>query len=457
MTIDIGSRLELFLDARLLEEISSGLTFIQHRPRPENVVITDDKPWEYTINYFSAMRAADGGYRMYYRGINNSRHEMLDRKNAPNCMAVSADGIHWEKPELHMFEFENSSANNIIIGGDWELIPPTEKFKGRLPAGIFWQDSVAPFIDPGAPPESRYRSLLRGTVRGNSELGMFPGVSPDGIQWTVLTDEPIITHGRFDSQNLAVYDSCRKRYAAFIRDTHGIVGREDEECWNGGVCRDVRVCFSEDFIHWSDPVYLKYQDERKIQLYTNAVIPYERAPHIMLGFPTVYMPQGEGKEGQTEPILMFSHDGGESWRRMDLPLIPRDAPSERDGNRSNYMAHGLLFPNDREMYAYATEGYYDGPSRRLRRFVWRTDGFVSLKGSGHAMTRLLRCDGNRLILNYRGALRVTLTDETGETLCRREFQGDETAAVMELDSLRFPCRLHFDLADGEIFSFRFSS
>lgn len=454
--IDIGDRLELFLDDTLLEEVGGELEFAQHRPRPENVVITDDKPWEHTINYFSVMRALDGSCRMYYRGINNSRREVLDRKSSPNCMAVSSDGVHWEKPELHMFRYEGSSANNIIIGGDWEIIPPTENFRGRLTPGIFWMDSIVPFIDPAAPPESRYRSLLRGTVRGNNELGMFPGVSPDGIQWTVLTDEPVITRGRFDSQNLAVYDQCRKRYAAFVRDTHGLVGRKDDECWHGDICRDVRVSFSDDFLHWSDPVYLKYHDDRKIQLYTNAIIPYERAPHIMLGFPTVYMPQGEGKEGQTEPIFMYSRNGGESWRRTELPLIPRDTPSERDGNRSNYMAHGLLPVNEREMYAYATEGYYDGPSRRLRRFVWRTDGFVSLKGAGRAVTVPLKVEGDKLILNYRGSIRATLAGETGETLCSREFTGDETNAVMELGREQFPCRLHFELMDGEIFSFRFS-
>ena len=52
------------------------------------------------------------------------------------------------------------------------------------------------------------------------------------------------------------------------------------------------------------------------------------------------------------------------------------------------MAWGLLqLPgNDRELSVYATEAYYAGPGSRVRRFTFRTDGFVSVHaaGGGHA-------------------------------------------------------------------------
>ena len=51
------------------------------------------------------------------------------------------------------------------------------------------------------------------------------------------------------------------------------------------------------------------------------------------------------------------------------------------GNRSNYMAHGLvsLPGNDREWSVYATEARGEGPDTRLRRFTYRVDGFVSVR------------------------------------------------------------------------------
>lgn len=56
----------------------------------------------------------------------------------------------------------------------------------------------------------------------------------------------------------------------------------------------------------------------------------------------------------------------------------------RFGNRSNYVAWGgLSLPGqDRELSVYGTEAYYVGPASRLRRFVYRTDGFVFILRSG---------------------------------------------------------------------------
>ena len=102
--------------------------------------------------------------------------------------------------------------------------------------------------------------------------------------------------------------------------------------------------------------------------------PYFRAPHLLLGFPTRFQPKNE----QVEPVLMTSRDG-RHFRRWPEPLIPITAPEDRDGNRSNYMTWGLLELPGREgeLSVYGTEAYYAGPGSRVRRFTFRTDGFVS--------------------------------------------------------------------------------
>jgi len=113
---------------------------------------------------------------------------------------------------------------------------------------------------------------------------------------------------------------------------------------------------------------------------------------------------------------MTSRDGGSSFLRHGEALIPNEAPQERDGNRGNYMAQGLIRGNEREYFVYATEGYgYEEsdapaawkktgtPTRRLRRFVYRVDGFVSLRSGlqgGAIVTKPFTFQGNQLVLNY---------------------------------------------------------
>ena len=89
---------------------------------------------------------------------------------------------------------------------------------------------------------------------------------------------------------------------------------------------------------------------------------------------------------------MVSRDG-QTFRRYAEAVIPPTAPEARDGNRSNYMAWGLVqLPGQRDEWSvYAKEAYYKGPGSRIRRFAYRADGLVALStvsnvdnGSGEA-------------------------------------------------------------------------
>src|SRR6185503_6139886 len=105
-------------------------------------------------------------------------------------------------------------------------------------------------------------------------------------------------------------------------------------------------------------------------------------------------------------------------------IKPTD-PEERDGNRSNYMAWGIVQlpgqPN--EWSVYAKEAYYKGPASRIRRFVYRADGLVALStrsepgSKGEAITRPFTFRGETLVLNYRtgagGSIRIELQDAEG--------------------------------------------
>jgi len=238
--------------------------------------------------------------------------------------------------------------------------------------------------------------------------------------------------------------------------------------------RDIMTATSKDFLAWSAPVFLDYPGAPKEHLYTNAVRAYERAPHLLLGFPTRFLPQ---RGQQVEPTFMTSRDG-RSFRRWTEALIPVTAPQDRDGNRSNYMAWGLVrLPGaDKEYSVYATEAYYRGPAGRLRRFTYRIDGFVSLAGGaagGELLTRPLRFQGSRLLLNYAagadGQLRVEIQDPAGEPIdglrladcpaLRSDSVEQAVAWKGGSDVGRLagkPIRLRIELRSADLFSLRFS-
>ncbi|MCA9120930.1 MAG: hypothetical protein H6822_31450 [Planctomycetaceae bacterium] len=438
--IEIGSRLELFVDDYLIEVLDGDATLVLQRPEPQEVVLVTDKPWEgNTSAYYTIFR--DGElYRAYYRGSHWDVEAMKATHPEVVCYAESTDGIHWTKPELGLFEFEGSKQNNIVWNG-------------------IGTHCFAAFKDtnPDCSEDARYKGIARGRPTGKKGLYVFK--SPDGIHWTRIEDEPVITNGYFDSQNLAFWDTYAKTY------------REYHRTFVEGV-RAIMTGTSSDYVTWTEPVLLDYGDAPNQHLYTNAVQPYDRAPHILLGFPTRYLPE----EGQrVEPTFMASRDGI-SFKRWLEPIIPEDAPEDRSGNRSNYMTWGLvqLPGKEREYSVYATEAYYTGPDSRVRRFTYRVDGFVSLRGEsegGSLVTKPLVFEGSELRLNFvasdRGDVRVELQDANGVVIegfavsdCV-PLRGDSIDEVVtwrgrDVSTLAGTAvRVRFEVKNSDVYSFRF--
>ena len=434
---DIHSRLELFVEDSLIEKVSPPATLHQHQPTPREVVLVTDAPWEgNTSACFTVFRDNDI-YRMYYRAAHSVESPTQTRHPDFSCYAESKDGIHWRKPRLGLFEFQGSTDNNIIWKGG-----ATENF--------------TPFKDPNpdCTPDAPYKAF-----GGFGEGGIFAFKSIDGVRWSLMTDKPVITDGAFDSQNLAFWDPVDKLYRDFHRKPRNHH-------------RDIMTCTSKDFLTWTDPVFLEYPGAPQKHLYTNGVRAYLHAPHILLGFPARYQP----KNSQVEPILMASRDR-HTFKRWPRALIPITAPKDRDGNRSNYMANALvqLGENDRELSVYASEAYAQGPDSRLRRFTFRTDGFVSVRSGdkpGELLTKPVNFVGSRLEVNFvtrdGGKVRVELQNADGSAIegytladCK-PLRGDEIRNTVSWKSgsavgslAGEPVRLRFELKNADVFSYRF--
>ncbi len=448
--LDLGDRRELFVDDHLIDS-SEGVALTLHPPEAREVVLVCDAPWEGNTSAYFTLIEDDGLFRCYYRG---SHYDEVAKKGThveTTCYAESRDGIVWTKPKLGLVEFEGSKENNVLLAG----------------AGCH---NFTPFLDtrPDCPPESRYKALAgtgdNGTRKKRPSLQAWH--SPDGLRWTRMREEPVISEGAFDSKNLAFYDAARGEYRAYWRYFTG--GYTDERGWKPSGVRAIRTAVSKDFLEWTGQADLAYGEAPPEQLYTNAIRPYPRAPHLFVGFPTRY----EAKQQQVEPILMTSRDAVNFRRWDEAPLIPITAPEDRDGNRSNYMANGMLRLPGREgeLSVYATEAYYAGPGSRLRRFAFRLDGFASAtaKGRGVILTKPLTFSGSTLSLNLvsRGESRIELVDADGQAI--PGFALADCAPVSG-DHLDQPVswkggslaplagrtvRLRFDLRDADLYAFQ---
>ena len=426
--IDVGSRLELFVDDHLIGEISGDVCQQLLKPEPKDVVFVADEPWEgNTSGYYTYFQDGDT-YRMIYRGWQHDEKMKAAHKEV-TCYAESKDGIQWTKPNLGLFEWNGSKENNIV----W-LGPGSHNFTA------FRDDN------PATPDESRYKAF------GGGRGGLLPLQSPDCKSWKLIRDKPVITNGAFDSQNLAFWDVDRGEYRAYWR-------------YFGNGVRSIRTATSKDFITWEDEADLAYTEGTPLEhLYTNAIQKYFRAPHLFIGFPTRYEPKSQ----QVEPILMTSRDGY-TFHRYAEAVIPRTAPKDRNHNRSNYMAWGMfqLPGKPNEISVYGTENYYERTPGRVRRFVYRVDGFVALRGGvdgGQVTTKPLRYTGRRLLLNYvvrtGGSMMLEALNESGDVVGKsKPLSGDAVDAPVAWEQepgfSQGVIQLRFTLNKSDVFSLRF--
>jgi hypothetical protein len=429
--IDIASQRELFVDHFLIDRLNNTELKL-HEPKLTEPMSQPANSMEYgTI-------IKDGDlYRLYTRDGRGAKADGDSSEVTRYC--ESNDGIHWTKPNLNLHEIDGSKENNVILHES----PFCHNF--------------APFLDrrPGIDPAQKYKALA-GTVKSGPGLVAF--VSADGIHWSKLQQEPVITYTKeyaFDSQNVSFWSEAEGCYVCYFR--HFLDGKLRS------VCRTT----SEDFIHWSEPVPQKPNFPGE-HIYTTLTQPYFRAPHIYLATPTRFHPErGES----TDIIFMsarvlsnktatrFDRTFREAWIRPGLD-------PERWGNRSNYAAWNIVQTSPTEMSIYTTP---------FRRFTMRLDGIASLHAGadrGDMITKPLRFSGNTMEMNYAtsagGYIKVELLDENNHPITGFELDscktlvGDRIEQIVswkqnaDLKSLVGKVvRLRFEMQEADLFSFRF--
>lgn len=493
---DIGSRLELFVDEWLAQELKR-VEYRLHEPFPREVALVTDAPWEGNrAGYVTAF--ADGDVvRMYYKahhgflvedGPGKYREDFTPLRIA---YAESRGGFKWEKPELGICEIDGSKRNNVI----WDGVGPD-----RIGTHGF-----TPFKDekPGLKPENRYKAFGRhGTGDGAGLYGM---QSADGLHWELISDKPLITEGGFDSQNVGFWDSVAGTYRSYIRDKHPAEPEESMADANNAGMRDIRTCTSPDFLDWTDPQMLEYTGSPEQPLYVNQILPYPRAPHILLGFPARYVerPWGEVVEllpevehrrkmsarsprlgtVVTDGLFMASRDEKVFHKWPDVFIRPGPQLKDKWIYGDNHQSLGLFetasgLPDAPEEYSFVvTESYWQGEHTTFRRYSIRKDGFVGVHANlfgGELITRPLTFTGEDLYINFStsayGRIRVELQEPGGKPLEGLSLAdcidsvGDELGRKVHWKNSQGltglagkPVRLRFAMKDADLYAIRFAS
>lgn len=457
--IELGNRRELFIDDYLIEHLR-GVELRLQKPVPRNVAIDHDAPWEGNTSGYHTIFQDGNLFRAYYRG---SHYGPSGTYTPVVCYAESRDGIEWYRPELGLVNYKGSTRNNIIWDGPGSL-------------------NFTPFRDrnPDCREGEEYKALGTPSARNHEEQALFAFKSPDGVHWSLLSEKPVMDHtvgaNVFDSQNLAFYDPLRDCYVEYHRDS----------IYPDGVrFRQIMTCTSTDFRRWTKPQLLEFGDAPLEHLYTNAVTPYYRAPHIYMGFPKRLSPDrrmsGNRAGGVSDGVYMTSRDGLH-FKRWGEAFVRPGLQPERWETRNNMTAWGILeTANDlptapKELSIFTSEGFYGSQTARLRRFTLRVDGFVSanapLKG-GELITRPFTFAGGSLSLNMStsaaGSVRVEIQSGDGKALkgftlrdCD-EIYGDYLDRIVtwkgqaDVRGLAAqPVRLRFALSDADLYSLQFA-
>jgi hypothetical protein len=281
-----------------------------------------------------------------------------------------------------------------------------------------------------------------------------------------MSEDPVITDGAFDSQNLAFWDSTYQKYVSYYRIfQNGYRGSARAE--------------SDDFVHWTPGRAVTTSDGPPEDFYTNATVAYFRAPHYYFAFPKRFardrkrLPE-HTEMGISEGVFLSGRDGVHFDRTFREALVRPGRDRRNWGDRSNMIAWGLLQTAPGEMSIYYSQHYrYD--THHLRRGVFRLDGIASAQAgakAGTLTTKPFRFSGRRLVLNYStsatGSIRVEILGADGRPATGHsmsdavELYGDEIAETYSWEDgsdvsalAGQPVRLRFELRDADLYSWRF--
>lgn len=484
--IHVGSRKQLFIDARFFDR-ASGVNLRMNPPlQSPEPVLRADKPWEKLGigGYNTVIREGERHFRLWYGAQMKSGGPQEGAVRL--CYAESEDGVSWHKPEMHLVPFQSSTANNIVA--------PLDERQSMQGATVY--------IDERAPDDSRYRLWSKYYPRDDEiQAGVQPGLwamhSPDGIHWTYDEGQPNPSNQMCDTQNVFFWDDSLDLYVGYTR-VHETQRRDEAaEMKLGKRYRSVGRITSPDFKTWSQPTLIvlegdaldleaplppRSMDRPQVDYYTNAVYKHPEADDAYFMMPAAYYHWEASDFPATMDVRLLTSRDGVIWSYQGdrEPFIRRGL----DGGPSGGMVMANVWPvlTETEMWIYYSgrgsrhnDEVRDGWNTGLFRAILRRDGFVSADASlsgGEFVTPPLVFDGQALELNVDcgggGWLLVELQDEEGrpvegytlktcETIVANAIKAGVSwqGAGRRIPTDRGPLRLRVVMRSAKLYSFRF--
>jgi len=354
------------------------------------------------------------------------------------CYATSKDGIHWDKPELGVIEYNGSKKNNIVI---------------------VFNHGVTVMKDlHETDPEKRYKAF-----HPESENSMV-WFSVDGIHWGKAINVGPIDNG--DTNNNVWWDADLGKYVGITRHwggakTTGLYGSMGH--------RNVSRIESEDFLHWSKPEIIIKGLDLRMQIHDMPVVKYAGAYIGMVGLFDI-------KASRQWCELAWSPDS-KVWHRIQpgVPLIPNGGVMGDYDWGCIFAARPLIEKDKIRIYYGANDGRFMGWRNGYLALAWlRADGFAGYEQiaggnnqTGSLITKPVTVVSNALHISAdvapSGYVKVTILDTENNVLAEAEFVA-KTATDRQLqwkDNFSLnqlkgdEIKLKFELRESKLFSFSF--
>lgn len=377
---DLTGPWQLFVDDYLIAaQANVARKYHAFDKHPDNPVLVGDQPWEGNNIYLfgTVLPGEDSkGYRMWYQDIPGQEE--------PNSVlyATSEDGILWTRPSLGIHGYKGSTANNINVPNVF------------MPSVIWrpWE------IDA----QRRYLMI---TLRDG---GWGAAMSPDGIRWKDVPNNPVIKGGGDSAQFF--WDPRTKQYVGFgkvIANVDGMrrrcVGRTTTKELSSWPPFELVVAPDTFDDRWADGVH-------RTHLYGMSVFAYET---MYIGLLWIF--RATDDEGYlVGPVFveLASSRDGIHWERQDgdrPPILPLGKPGSWDDGMVYTANHPLLEGDRLKLYYGGFDEEHSMPMHgKIGLATLRKDGFASLDAGEKEGTIL-----TKRLVDVSGALRVNCAASTG--------------------------------------------
>jgi hypothetical protein len=419
--IDVGR--QLFVDDFLIEETTLSRTFHKATYHPANPILRPEHDWEtYDDAAARTGKPSNPSAMVFSDGVFFDPKDRLFKLwylagyGASTCLALSRDGLTWEKPVLDVVK-----GTNIV-------------HKDPRDSSTVWLDHFA------ASPGERYKMAYW------HDHALILARSPDGIHWSGLGES-----GPTGDRSTFFYNPFRRVWVFGVKADQFTARSE-----SGRYRRYWESAGFADAINWSGrpPVAWVKADSRdqdrpdggRPELYNLDSVGYES---LMLGLFTIWRGETLLREKVNEIEIGFSRDGFH-WDRPERSTFLGVSPKEGDWNWANVQSAGgcCLVVGDHLFFYVSGRQGRPGTSdpgvcttglAKLRRdgfasMDWLPDGGGIIRGraggAGSLTTRPVQFKGRHLFVNgdfQQGQLRVEVLDRKGVVI--EPFTGDACAPI----------------------------